>query len=732
MGKGKFNTHKKILIPDASNADDICLLTQALRDLYPDREIYGITDPLQAPLFIEKGILDKAYPKPPSFLKLKPFSSYLRELRNRNFDAIAFSANSGLSPIKYSLILSADARELLVLSRSRWHRYKPGIGCLAILSKSHLPGILLSLISVILFIFLLVALGGVEIIIALRRKSFSQSPVPQIPPPSVDCIGSISFVIPNYNGISTGVIERCLKSLRQADGVLKADNEIIVVDDASTDNSVGFIRRTYPGVRLILNEVNQGYLLSADRGIRAAKGEVIVLLNSDCLVEKGFLAPLVETLFNHQYVGFASPILLDQDGKRLQWGVSFGHLANGRFYTWNQAEVPGLDFISSINNYTIYCIGGALAFKKELYTTLGGFWKAYSPGTWEDIDLCYSAWKAGYESVVVPASRAIHLHHETIVKTSKTREYADTHNRNSYLFTWRNLSYKTLIKKVLPQSIKALFIAGLRGELSHLYAFFNAYQRTPQLLYKRNRYYPLYSNEDKDIMSMIKDEFSLSQAKDYIQNHRLRVLALSYKPKKFTFRLLDELASHCDVELIAIIDDDSEPIKSDRFKTHLLKESIIHPPERTKWYMPFYARSLLAEEVALLIDYIREKKGIDLFFCDSVISASAILHRKDIPSFTINDIREITFDAWFEGSIPVKSSLLDHYRYAIFVNKVVNNSSNFSYFQIQPDDNSSYYSDILVLKDWMEMPEFASRIAQLIACTLIEHKNHKLWGGIFV
>ena len=113
----------------------------------------------------------------------------------------------------------------------------------------------------------------------------------KLPPDAMPNCASASVVIPNWNG--RDLLERYLPS------VIKAmaghpDNEVIVVDNASSDGSAELVKRRFPSVRVIELPTNLGFGGGSNTGFRAATNDIVVLLNSDMRVEPGFLQPLLD------------------------------------------------------------------------------------------------------------------------------------------------------------------------------------------------------------------------------------------------------------------------------------------------------------------------------------------------------------------------------------------------------------------------------------------------------
>ncbi len=124
----------------------------------------------------------------------------------------------------------------------------------------------------------------------------------------------VSIVIVNRNGRIW--LESCLKSLfRQT-----YDNfEIIFVDNASTDDSLNFVKKYYPKVRIIVNKTNVGFGEANNIGVKEAKGELIFFLNNDTILEKNTLEKLLVYKKNNN-LNISGPKILDYEGKDIHNG----------------------------------------------------------------------------------------------------------------------------------------------------------------------------------------------------------------------------------------------------------------------------------------------------------------------------------------------------------------------------------------------------------------------------
>ncbi len=269
---------------------------------------------------------------------------------------------------------------------------------------------------------------------------------------------NISVVIPNYNG--AGIIEKCLDSVTDF-------FEVIVVDDGSADDSASLIKSRYPHVKLIENGVNKGFSHSVNTGIRAAKGDLVFLLNTDVILPPNVTDNMVP-LFEDPDVFAVSPrIILPKKGN-IDEGCKSGKWHHGVFYTDQRQGVAEMTPI-------LYATGCAALYRKSMLDALGGFDEVYAPFYWEDADLGYRAWKRGYKSLYTPHAFVTHEHGATTSKANSG--YKNTIiARNMIYFIRRNISDKDILgkhKRLLPSvSVKKLltgdiaFVKGVREALS--------------------------------------------------------------------------------------------------------------------------------------------------------------------------------------------------------------------------------------------------------------------------
>jgi GT2 family glycosyltransferase len=192
---------------------------------------------------------------------------------------------------------------------------------------------------------------------------------------------TVSVCIANYNGNET--LRESLDSvLGQA---FEHSVEIIVHDDASTDNSVEFIRAEYPQVKLISSKKNVGFCISNNRMVAAAKGEFILLLNNDAALRKDSLSQLYAYAQEQLFNGILTlPQYNAKTGQLMDMGSLFDPFLN---------PVPNMN---PARQQVGMVMGACLWIPQELWKKLEGF-PEWIGSLAEDMYLCLRAWNSGYE-----------------------------------------------------------------------------------------------------------------------------------------------------------------------------------------------------------------------------------------------------------------------------------------------------------------------------------------------
>jgi len=226
-------------------------------------------------------------------------------------------------------------------------------------------------------------------------------------------VSSLSVVIPSWN--TRELLRGCLAALQQT---LPHSSEVIVVDNGSTDGSARMVAQGFPNVRLVRNPRNLGFSQACNQGVALARGNFVLLLHSDTLVQGDALRRMVLFLECNAYYGACVPRLLDVDGstqrsmQRLPslWTPLFTGTPLERWYpaSSERRRYQALDFdyerLGEVENPPAVCLmlrREALGGDKPLDEKL---WLAFG-----DTDLARRLWFSGWRIAYLPQARVTHF-----------------------------------------------------------------------------------------------------------------------------------------------------------------------------------------------------------------------------------------------------------------------------------------------------------------------------------
>jgi GT2 family glycosyltransferase len=305
---------------------------------------------------------------------------------------------------------------------------------------------------------------------------------------------NISIIIPNYNGekLLEHNLPRVFSSIDDyKDGFV----EVIVVDDGSRDSSMRVLTNFaehYKNLTVLANESNYGFSTTVNRGVTNAKGDVIILLNTDVIPHDGFLKKVVTHFTDKKVfaVGFMDKSI---EGEKtvlrgrgvIRWYRGFV------LHEWGNID----------NQRTLWVSGGSGAFRKKTWDLLGGFNELYNPFYWEDIDLSYRGIKSGYTIYFDKEITTVHEHDKGAIKmnnnTSRIEIYA---YRNQFLFFWLNISDTSLWMKHLLWLPLHSINAVRDKNFSFFKGFFQAVICIPAVFFYRLKNRKAVILSDKDIL----------------------------------------------------------------------------------------------------------------------------------------------------------------------------------------------------------------------------------------
>lgn len=223
----------------------------------------------------------------------------------------------------------------------------------------------------------------------------------------------ISSIIVHHNG--KDMLDRCLKALYNSQGV---DLEVIVVDNASSDDSIAMLRMKWPNVRLIELAENTGFAYANNKGIEKAKGDAVLLMNNDVLVNVSTVARLWEFARKTPNIGAVVPLLRNSDQTIQRSFLNWPTITKSLLHFAGADTLRRLLINENVNDNSEYCslqprpikvakFACVLLTKKTLQKVgiLDDTFFMYG----EDADWSYRAYKAGLNSFLVPTAEAVHL-----------------------------------------------------------------------------------------------------------------------------------------------------------------------------------------------------------------------------------------------------------------------------------------------------------------------------------
>lgn len=238
-----------------------------------------------------------------------------------------------------------------------------------------------------------------------------------------------SVIVVNYNG--ERIIEKCVRQTLLAMQVAShLQGELIVVDNASCDNSRQILSEFATKVRLLLLEKNI-IMAAYNKGAEIARGKYLMMLNNDHFMMSDCLTKAMIPFANHNDLFQVCIQSLNEHDQSYQFGKAACELKKGQIWLNFQMENP--------QESAFVTLGGLGLYRADIFVQLGGFCPLYHPFYWEDADLAYNAWKQGYRVWYETEAKAEHRHQASISRCDKNY-VRRVNRRNKILFFWLNVS----------------------------------------------------------------------------------------------------------------------------------------------------------------------------------------------------------------------------------------------------------------------------------------------------
>lgn len=255
----------------------------------------------------------------------------------------------------------------------------------------------------------------------------------------------VAIVILNYNG--RGFLETFLPSVIQN----SVGHEIIVADNASTDDSLTFLKQNFPDIKILQNAENEGFAKGYNTALKQVKADFYVLLNSDVEVSENWIKPIINLMqadtsiaacqpkirgfherANFEYAGAA--------GGYIDWlGYPF---CRGRIF--DTCEIDNGQY--NDNRAVFWATGACMFVRADVFHELGGFDEKFFAHM-EEIDLCWRIQNAGYQVFYCAESVVFHVGGGTLHKSNPRKTFLNY--RNGLAMLYKNLPKEKLFKTIL-------------------------------------------------------------------------------------------------------------------------------------------------------------------------------------------------------------------------------------------------------------------------------------------
>jgi GT2 family glycosyltransferase len=306
-----------------------------------------------------------------------------------------------------------------------------------------------------------------------------------------------AVVILNFNGKKH--LEQFLPSVITH----SQEADIVIIDNASTDDSVSFLKSVFPEIIIICLDKNHGFAGGYNEGLKQVGNLNLVLLNSDVEVTPNWLPPLISKLESNENIAAAQPKILDFNNKtHFEYAGAAGGFIDflgfaycrGRVFDTCEADLGQYDESSEI----FWATGAAFAIKKKVFDQSGGF-DARFFAHMEEIDLCWRLKNEGLEIYYEPTSLVYHVGGGTLNKENPFKTFLNYRNNLAMLF--KNLPGSVLIPilflRVVIDGISSVKFLK-EGKFSSIWAIIRAhfafYGMIPYLSEKRSKTFLAYKS----------------------------------------------------------------------------------------------------------------------------------------------------------------------------------------------------------------------------------------------
>ena len=382
-------------------------------------------------------------------------------------------------------------------------------------------------------------------------RLFRWERVPASQPGSPD-LSLCSIIVLNWNG--RHLLQESLPALEAAIERSGRPHELLVVDNGSDDDSISWLKQRHPQAKLVQLARNLGFAEGNNRGVAAARHDIVVLVNNDMIVAPDFLEPLLQGFRDPEVFAVSSQIFFPPGKKREETGNTLGTWRRGRLELSHDQVRPHHFKRSYLP--VLWAGGGSSAFCRRRFLQLGGFSEIFSPCYFEDTDLSYRAWRRGWKVLFCPHSQVLHKHRSSTRRRFREQHLTRMMEVHKLCYLWKNYQLSTLIPHFL-----AFF-----GSSLDPWAPLRSLRRLPWIFAARWRE-PARQVKDKQLFQWVRQPLTFlnrfhSERRPANGDGRLKILSVSaYLPglgkhggAGRVYQLLSRVARRHRVSLIAFLE----------------------------------------------------------------------------------------------------------------------------------------------------------------------------------
>ena len=300
-----------------------------------------------------------------------------------------------------------------------------------------------------------------------------------------------AVVVLNWNGKAW--LEKFLANL------VKHSQEatVFVADNASTDDSVNFVKSNFPSVKIIINASNGGYAKGYNDALKQIDAEYFVLINSDIEVTDGWLSPIIDLMDSDKKIAACQPKVLDYNNRsKFEYAGASGGFIDNLGYPFCRGRI--FDDIEQDNGQyndaieVFWATGACLFVRAAHFNEVGGLDEDFFAHQ-EEIDLCWRLKNKGYKIMVQPKSVIFHVGGGTLNSGSPFKTHLNF--RNNLFMLFKNLPssslFTTIPTRLVLDGVAAFTFLSKEKGLQHVMAIakahFTFYFEIPKLFAKRQK-----------------------------------------------------------------------------------------------------------------------------------------------------------------------------------------------------------------------------------------------------